>query len=509
LVDKNILIERQKRQELAKLLERKLYIRENVPFLPDAGHKLYEWQHYYIQSKNKVNLLTAANQTGKSSCNIIKCLRWAYTPELWPKLWKRRPTLFWYFYPTLDNATLEFQTKWLPTYMPKECMKNDDKYGYRLEYDKDKKIKYIMTATGIMILFRSYEIQPKNIQAATVFAVFGDEECPISHYPEINARLMSTDGYYHNVFTATLGQEYLRCAMEERGTSLETFTGAFKRQISLYECLTYMDGSPSTVWTIERIEAEIKKCSSKEEVDRRILGKFVKTTGLRYSSFSYERNVKESHPIPKDWLIYAGIDYGSGGAKNHPSAIVFVGVSPDYEKARVFRCWRGDGIKTTQGDVIQKYIELSQGMEILEVYYDYSAADMDVLAARHGISFTKANKDREWGIPLVNTLFSNGQLVIYSGDENDKLIAECQTVADKQNKKSDGDDLSDALRYGLASIPFKLVNLNTYTNKEVSTDQVKEEPMNDRLAYYYGNVSPTMCDEITNELSEAMEMFNE
>lgn len=504
---RNEIVEKSNKAKLASLLERKLYIRDNVPFLPDAGHKLYQWQHDFIESTNKVNLLTAANQVGKSSSGIIKCLRWAYTPELWPSLWKRRPTLFWYFYPTLDNATLEFETKWLPTYMPKECMKNDPRYGYRVEYDKDRKIKYIMTATGIMILFRSYEIQPKNIQAATVFAVFADEECPISHYPEINARLMSTDGYYHNIFTATLGQEYLRRAMEERNTDNETFKVAFKKQVSLYECLTYKDGSPSTVWTKKRIEEEIAKCSSKEEVDRRILGKFVKTAGLRYSSFSFNKNVKEAHPIPKSWLIYAGIDYGSGGDRNHPSAIVFVGVSPDYLNARVFKCWRGDGIKTTQGDVIEKYIELSQGMDVIEASYDYSAADMDVLAARHGVMLKKANKDRSYGIPLVNTLFSNGQLIIYRGDENDKLIAECQTVADSQNGKAHGDDLSDGLRYAVAAIPFQLKNIEN-TENEQDVEEDTKEIMNDRLRYYQG-LDNHRQDTLDYEILEAMEMFNE
>lgn len=503
-----------KQKEYVELLERKLFLRQNVPFLPGAGHKLYPWQEEFIESKNKLNFLTASNQSGKSTSQIIKCLRWAYTPELWPMLWPhKRPNLFWYFYPTIGTATLEFETKWLPIYMPKECMKDDPRYGYRIEHGKKGEIHYIRTNTGIIIMFRSYEIQPRNLQAATVDAIFADEECPIDHYSELKARTLASRGYFHNVFTATLGQEYLRRTMEEQGTELEMFPGAFKKQISMFDCLTYSDGSPSTIWTVERIQEEIKACSSETEVQRRIYGKFVKTEGLRFGQFDYQRNVRKYHEIPKTWNYYAGIDWGSSGEKGHKSSIVVAAVSPDYRKCRIVKSWRSGDEKTTQGDVIEKFTEITKGMVIVEARYDWAAADLGEIAGRHGISFLKANKDHNSGIPLVNLLFQNAQLIIYAdeGTDNHLLIAECQTVKDTITKKAVGDDLCDALRYCLASIPFKIESLSSSEPEEKDTKQQHPANMCERMRYYKGlddDYQP-ISNSIDDQLSEALELFND
>jgi hypothetical protein len=411
----------------------------------------------------------------------------------------------------MGTATIEFNTKWLPEYLPKECMKDDPRYGYRIERGKKDEIHYIKTATGITIMFRSYEIQPRNLQAATVDAMFNDEECPIEHYNELRARLFASKGYYHNVFTATLGQEYLRRTMEEQGTDLEMFKGAFKKQISMYDCLVYSDGTPSTVWTRERISQEIKACSSETEVQRRIYGRFVKSEGLRFASFDYERNVRKNHEIPKTWNYYAGIDWGSSGENGHKSSIVVAAVSPEYNKARIVKSWRSGMEKTTQGDVIEKFMEMTKGLTIVEARYDWAAADLGEIAGRHGITFLKANKDHAHGIPLVNLLFSNGQLIIYvdEGTDNHLLIAECQTVKDTISKKAIGDDLLDALRYALASIPFKIENLGFEDEEKVKVETGKPQ-LCERMRHYmgideYGNPVDQGKDD---QLIEAMEMFN-
>jgi len=61
--------------------------------------------------------------------------------------------------------------------------------------------------------------------------------------------------------------------------------------------------------------------------------------GLKYPQFDIKRHMKEAHKLPKTWLIYEGVDTGSGDegeSEGHPSAIAFVAVSPDFRQGRVF-----------------------------------------------------------------------------------------------------------------------------------------------------------------------------
>ena len=159
------------------------------------------------------------------------------------------------------------------------------------------------------------------------------------------------------VFTATLGQELWRKTIEPSDSEEEKFPTALKLQVSMYDCQTYEDGSDSP-WTNDRINQVIATCKSPQEVQRRVFGKFVKDSGLKYPMFDVKRHMKTRHPVPKSWLWYSAVDIGAGGADGHPSAIVFVAVNPDYRSGRVVRCWRGDGLRTTASDVYLKYKEM-------------------------------------------------------------------------------------------------------------------------------------------------------
>ena len=65
-------------------------------------------------------------------------------------------------------------------------------------------------------------------------------------YDEAIMRLSSPtiQGHFHMVFTATLGLEFWREVIEEKGVK-ERFPHAWKKQVSAYDCLKYMDGSAS------------------------------------------------------------------------------------------------------------------------------------------------------------------------------------------------------------------------------------------------------------------------
>jgi hypothetical protein len=297
--------------------------------------------------------------------------------------------------------------------------------------------------------------------------MFCDEELPEYLYDELNMRLTAVDGYFHMVFTATLGQEMWRLTMEERG-KFEKFKEALKINVTLYECQKYMDGSASP-WTMARIREREQSCSTEAERLKRIMGRFVKDTDLKYAGFERVRNVLDDHKLPPNWLIYTGVDIGSGGTTSHPAAISFVAVDPHFTKGRVFKCWRGDGQVTTVSDLLGKYVELKGKIKPVAQYYDWASKDFGLISDRWGEPFMPADKSRESGEKILNVLFKTGMLKIYKTE--DKTI--------KNNAK---DDLVDSLRYAITRIPWDFSNIHT-PKSFIKKDPASGMDARDRLYY--------------------------
>ncbi len=449
-MSKKIVIE-EKQKELLEL-QRKLRLKEELPHL--YGFPWYRWAHEFFVSTNRMCLLTAGNQISKSSTQIRKAIHWATSPEMWKELWPSSvgdPNVCWYLYPTTDVATEEFELKW-SLFLPKGEMKNHPVYGWTDEW-KNNKIYAIQFNTGFKIIFKTYAQQTTDLQTGSVYYIACDEELPIEKLPELQARLNATDGYFSMVFTATLGQEHWRKAIEEKGSE-ELYPTADKWQVSLFDCTHYMDGTRSP-WTDEKINRAIERCASEAEVQRRIHGKFVFGGGLRYEAFSRERNLCKKHDIPSDWYTYSGVDYGSGGESGHPAAMCFVAVSPDFKMGRAFRARRMDGAVTTAQDVLDEYVQVRGNITPVLQTYDWSSKDFHTFASRKGIPFQKAEKDVLWGVTTLNTLFKSGMLKIFDDDpELAKLVSEISTLKSDALKRHASDDLVDSLRYACMSVPW-------------------------------------------------------
>jgi hypothetical protein len=257
------------------------------------------------------------------------------------------------------------------------------------------------------------------------------------------------------VFTATLGQEYWRQVMEPTYKETELLSTAAKWTVSMYDCLAYEDGSRSP-WTISKIKVAEARCKTHKEVLKRVHGKFIQDSGLKYPTFDYKRHMKGNHPLPRSWHVYAGVDIGSGGEKGHPAAIVFVAVRPDYRSAKVFHGWRGDGIPTTAGDILDQYRAMVREIDrpIATAWYDFASKDFEMIATRAGEAFLPAEKGHEKGEEVINTLFKNDMLTVAETDELQKLAAELSSLRVEGDKRKKKDDLCDALRYAMAKIPW-------------------------------------------------------
>jgi len=466
-----------------QLLEReKQRLMDELPHL--YGWPWYPWAKEFFLSANRINLMCAANQISKSSTQIRKCLDWATNQPKWPKLWGRSPNQFWYLYPSKDVATAEFETKWLPEFMPRGIQKNSIYYGWTAEYD-GKHIKAIHFNSGVRIYFKTYAQDPKTLQSGSVYAIFCDEELPEHLYDELKFRLAGTRGYFHMVFTATLGQELWWRAMEAIGTDVEVFPQAFKQTISMYDCLLYEDNTVSP-WNVDRIREEEASCKSQAEINRRIHGRFVKEDGRKYHGFDPVKHYVKPFDIPKDWIKLVGVDIGSGGQNNHPSAIVFLATNPGYTKGYIYKGWRGDGIQTTSGDVYEKFLELKGDTEsFMRKVYDYSAADFGTITGRLGDSWSRANKSHELGEDIINTLLKNDALFVFDTDELRKLGTEMLTLQRSTPKTKAKDDFCDGMRYPVVEVPWNFPVITKSSNKEEQENLAKAPQTKEEWDEYY------------------------
>lgn len=444
-------LSKEEKLEQLMLLEKKVELQENLPHL--HGWKLYKWGQEYWDSREKMQFICAANQISKSSTQIRKTIHLATATDIWPQLWLTKPLTFWYLYPTRDVAHVEYMKKWVPEFLPRgEYRRNHPIYGWKPEINHGR-IFAIHFNTGVSIYFKSYAQDVQDLQTGTVYWEALDEETPEELIPELTMRLAATDGYLSGVFTPTLGQEFWRRVIEERGKH-EIFPNAFKRQVSMYDCLYYADGSPSP-WTIEKIKRAEMSCKSQAEIDRRVRGRFIVSEGLKYPAFHRTANVKAGHPVPKSWLVFAGVDIGSGG-DNHPSAISIVAVSPDFKQGRVVDGWRGDNIITTANDVVFKCQELLAPFkdQVVQIFYDTGCRDFYTIAAGMGMPVEGAEKSHNVGETTLNALFKSQMLYIYDYPQLDNLIVELGSLKTTTPKRSAKDDFIDSLRYATSKIPW-------------------------------------------------------
>lgn len=505
-----------KRKE--ELESRQVDIREGIPFL---FIKKYAWQSAFLKSMHKMAFITASNQSGKSTIQIVKCLTWATSVKKWKYLWPKnpQPNLFWYLYPSKDVAHVEWLTKWKPL-MPKGAYKDHPVYGWHEEFDGRKKIDSIHFNSGVIIYFKTYGQRATVLQASSVFAVFCDEELPEHYYDEIMVRTIGVDGYFNMVFTATLGQLMWYLTMEGKG-ELEKFPDAFKIQVSMYDCLVFDDGSPG-LFDEKKITRAKAQCKNAAEVQRRVYGKFVVDTGRVYVQFDPARHFVTPFRIPKEWPKYLAADPGTGGKNGHPPACSIVACTPDYRKGYIYKGYRlDDGNDYTAQDNLEAAIEL-RGTDAIAIHrFDQQVKDFGVIATRQGENFLPSIKDHEEGEGMVNTLFKNDMLFVFNDEAADdpqlhKLAAELMSIKKETLKNNRKDDFADTVRYNVVSIPWDWTALKGEKSDEQKKSE-KDRPLTDeeeeayRIAQRRGEAfkDPRDKDEGWRDLFEEINEWNE
>lgn len=455
-----------KRDKLRKIQQ----LKEELPFL--YGFKRYAWQEEFWKCEEMFQFIFKANQIGGSTIMQNRLIDFCTNPKLWQRYLKQ-PRLVLYLYPDKNTATREYESK-IKYNLPQGEMKNHPQYGWKEVWDG----KYIdsIEFKHIIWSFKTYGSGSENLQASSPAILACDEELPEELWPELQMRIASPANKGSQFWmgcTPTKGQKYLAKIQsgETKIPNSKVWT------VSQYQCLTYADGSKS-LWTKEAIQRIEQTLPSEREIQVRVHGLFKPIDSLLITQFDRNKHTQEFHLI-KGWNYYAGIDYGVGGATGHPSAIAIVAVSPSFNAAKVMKCWKGDNQnRTTPDDIIVKYLEMIGELGITDmsgVYYDHSAGSLGIIADRAGLGFTKANKARDDGYNLINSLFKNNMLHIMldASQMGELLVDEIESITGDFNKKRAGDDLLDATRYSLSSIPFNFENIKiTPAEKVIASRQV-------------------------------------
>lgn len=435
-------------------------MRHNLPHI--YGYKWYQWALDFQRTKNRTKFLVAGNQLSKSSTQIRHVIDLATDPSKWGEYWdlsKGDPQVFWYVYPSKSTATKEFTHKWVKEFLPRNEMKEHELYGWKATYNDKKEIEKVEFNTGVTIYFPTWAQQ---LQSSTIHYCAIDEEIPYKIWPELVMRVSHYDGIISMVFTSTLGEREWFKAMELMGKKGETFTDAWKMRVTVDDCRFYADGSPTHI-NDEWIAKKKAQLGSKNEILRRLYGRFIMATeGLQYPTYKPEIHRIAPFPIPKDYLVFSGVDIGSGG-KAHPAAISFIAVRPDMKLAIVFKHWRGDpenipgpDKNTTSKDILVQYQKMRGSLEMAGEYYDWQSKDFHTFAAREGESFEMAEKGQDYGKELLNAAFKNKMLYIFDLPETEPLHDELTTLREGVKKSKAKDDSIDSMRFGFSRVEMDM-----------------------------------------------------
>jgi len=531
-----------------EILEKQKRLQHCLPHIYAHNGKTYTWTDEFWECTKRRQVLVAANQISKSSSHYRKAIRVATDPSCWKKYWPNldgqwtvnsnvhtqqqlagtwegeRPSLWWLFGPDRTSMTTEFHEKW-KLYLPKDEFKGHPLFGWDHTV-AHKEVDSIVFNTGITLQFKSYGIREENLQSSTVYWLLVDEEMPVHLLPELLMRIDAKDGMFSAAFTATQGQKFWKDVVENRTEWDDEQTRVWS--VSMYDCIEYSDGSQSP-WTVERIKNRERTLGNKNEIAKRVLGRFVVDTGRVYQGFDDDVNVKPHHPIKSsDWFYYAGVDYGSGGSSGNPSSIVVVAMDSSSTRLRVVRAWRGDRVQTTADDVVTKYESIVKtiGYPVVSAYYDWSCPDLGMIANSRGLPFVKADKSRTTGIAALDSLFRTKAMVLYVPPkppkalpfpsdhlETQKLVDELNTMTVDSPKPRPGEhhwDLCDSLRYAISKLPLdwaKITELSEVKEDDYRAPVAKtpdEEADEERKRTM--NIRSSSLEQESNEASIEQEM---
>jgi phage terminase large subunit-like protein len=174
------------------------------------------------------------------------------------------------------------------------------------------KDRTMVLRNGSVIVFKSADagvikFTGRNIRWAAI-----DEDCPEDIYKETLMRTFQSKGDIWGTITPLYSSWMYRQIFQNQfaDPEVQCFFGS-----------TYDNAAHLPLEEIERI----RRTYSKEELEARLYGKFLKFSGLIYKEFTVKRHVIEPHVVPKEWQRFRFIDHGL----SDECACLWVAVTPD------------------------------------------------------------------------------------------------------------------------------------------------------------------------------------
>lgn len=191
--------------------------------------------------------------------------------------------------------------------------------------------------------------------------------------------------------------------------------------------------------------------------DRYLRGLWTSADRMVYCMFNPKFHVLSSSELDLDFSSFRrniiAVDYGG----DHPTAIVLIHLN--FQGVYIAsRCWKlrntaPSSIVQVIADIVDSLIKLNSRCD--NIFVDPSAKALKDELVKRGLSFNNALNSHKDGIGFVQNLLSTNRLYIMDCCED--LISEIYSYRYKDNMtgKDDvvkiGDDLVDALRYGVYS----------------------------------------------------------
>lgn len=449
-----------------------------------------------------------------------KAMMWCTDVEFREKQWgDNLPKTIWYTLPTQEHINDFFHEKWEPEFLARDESKKEGPYAWKV-VKKNNDIKGIkFLATNCTLNFVTLKASSSSHQGRSVGGILFDEEPDAKKLSELETRTASfnhpetglSTALLAFAFTPTSAQEYFKsifsfqdekflanvpedlrrkffwdketesfrtCSLRE--ASKERFPASdtvWKRRVSMFEACKYRSGKRGK-FTHARIRQFINDQPTRRDKLVRAFAQFEKEDmgGLLYKNFNRDIHTKyiEKTDLAKfkvTGMLTAGLDYGSGS--NHPGGVVITWVSDDRKQVKVIKMWRGiPGKVTTAGDIVEKYLEMSKGLNIEFPFYDFSCADLKTIYNRMtGKDLISAAKAKE-GYGFVDLLFKNNMIQLL-GHEDEPYIdwasVEYENISHHVDKTQRTDEISDCVRYSLYGIAhlFDLENLIPVTAIEL------------------------------------------
>jgi hypothetical protein len=488
--------EPERSEELAKVARLKRQLEGNPlwGYVPHNGNGTGGQVRFHEAARDDVFLaaVVAGNRFGKTHAGVVDSLIQLLPDELlppWLHAYRRRTYLGDYRCRTvvvdIPNALVKVMLPKVRSLVPPAAL---HKGSWEKAYNDRNRI--LTFADGSWWDFLTHDMDIDAFAGAELDRVHFDEEPPGEkgklQYDESLARLIDRDGDVRFTMTPLLGLSWVYYELTEGeqprdDAEVRVVTGSMGDNPHLSEA---MQRRLAKRWESEPLKLEA-----------RMHGRFVHFEGLVYDEFREDLHCRPDEPIPRadaqakpSVPVYCAIDPGI----DHPAALVFFWLDAE-DVAHVF--FAEKHANRIVADVAREWHRVCEANNFRPRWtvIDPAARNRNPATGRsiqqefteHGVFTIPGQNAREAGYDRIKERLRTDRLVIHRSC--DQLIDEFKNYRWKRNRQSQSeeqkpgqviktnDDLLDALRYGLMSMPQKAARERTEEHVDSAHRAFREE----------------------------------